>query len=186
MTVTRLTSLVLVASFLVFIPAALLYFTRDMGDATQLGSSRVVLERSLVILAVVLTAIGFILLSYALRASQGAAWLSVGTLLYLLGSVFIVTAEIMGVTNVAIIGASISRLHMAYVVLSFMGQAAIGFGLARSPDFSAPIGWLTVIWSLGLLALALMSRTFYFPWMHHMMPLVIGASLLLSPKHREG
>ena len=53
MTIIRLTSLVLVASFLVLIPAALLYFTRDMRDAALLGIPRHVLERGLAILAVV-------------------------------------------------------------------------------------------------------------------------------------
>lgn len=186
MTVTRLTGLVLVASFLVIIPAAWLYNTRDMGDAALLGSPRVVLERGLFILAVVLTAIGLFLLSYALRASRGAAWLVVGALVYLMGGVLIVTAEVIGITTFVIIGASINRLQMAYVRLSFLGQAAIGFGLARSPDFSSPVGWLIVFWSLGLFVLAPMSGAFYQPWMHHVMPLVIGASLLLSPRQRKG
>ena len=191
MTVTRLTGLVLVASFLVLIPAALLYFTRDMGAAALLDRPRLVLERGLIILTVVLTAIGLFLLSYALRASQGAALLVVGALVYLFGGVLIVAAEVIGVTNadytdVVFIGVSIYRLQMAYVLLAFLGQAAIGFGLAQSPDISASIGWLTVIWNLGLFALALMSRNWYFPWMHHMMPLVIGASLLLRPKYRKG
>ncbi len=186
MTVTRLTGLVLVASFLVFILGALLYFTRDMRDAALLGNPRHVLERGLVILAVVLTAIGLFLLSYALRGSRGAAWLVIGALMYFKGGVLIVAAEIIGVTTFVIIGASIHMLKMAYVRLSFLGHAAIGFGLARSPNFSSLIGWLIVIWSLGRFAQALMSRSFYFPWMHHVVSLVIGASLLLSPKYRKG
>jgi hypothetical protein len=71
-------------------------------------------------------------------------------------------------------------LFVVYVVLAFLAQAAIGGALLRSRVVGASIGWVTIVWNLGLLVVlsVITPGDIYYPIAHQIMPLVIGGALL--------
>jgi hypothetical protein len=141
-------------------------------------------ERSFIIAAVVLTALGLALLDGLLQNSAGRVLARAGAIAYLFGGVLVVTAE----------AASISQglhkdwsgenwaLAIIYVVLAFLAQAAIGGSLLQAELLPQWIGWAAVLWSIGwLLVFAVRRGDIYFPVLHHVIPLVIGIALILQP-----
>jgi hypothetical protein len=63
-------------------------------------------------------------------------------------------------------------------VLSFLGQAAFGAAILQTGLLPAWIGWTTVIWHLGWLALMLRAGDPYYPFMHMALPVLAGIWLL--------
>jgi hypothetical protein len=165
----------LVASFIVLAAGAVLYLSRSAALSPQAPvPARVVVERSLIWGAIVLAAAGFLLLERLLVDSPGRGWRRAGAWLYCLGGMLGVTAEMIALRT----HASVHWMLVSYVVLGFLGQAAIGAGLARSKALSPSVGWFTVAWSLGWLAAVLVTSSLYIPALHHVVPLVIGGALL--------
>jgi len=77
-------------------------------------------------------------------------------------------------------GRVLARVIVVFVVLAFLGQAAIGGALLQSNLLPAWIGWTTVVWNVALLVVLpiVTPGDIYFPVQHHLMPLLIGISLL--------
>ena len=174
----RRVGMALIVGFLPFLVGALLYVTRDMSNPSNVLTTRVLTERIFLITGVVLTGLALLMLARAMHATRSKGWLWVGALLYLVGGAVIVAAELVGISDLVIIGTSVRSMQSTYERLAFISQALIGFGLIRSERVSAAIGWATVIWNLVFLAVVLIGGTLYIPALHHTMPLVIGISLL--------
>lgn len=168
----------LVASLPVVVAGALLWFTRRDAIPPAIPASRVVLERGLVMAAVVLTAAGLLLLGERMRGGDGFPCAFLGGMLYLLAGAALLVAEATGLQT----GAQVYPLIVVYVVLAFLGQAAVGVGLLGSDLVPAGVAWTTIMWNLGLLV-ALVVVTpgdIYYPIAHHLMPAVIGIALWIG------
>jgi hypothetical protein len=137
-------------------------------------------ERSFFMAAVILTAIGFVLLEGRLQNADGRALARTGATTYLIAASLLVTAEAFRMS----VGDGFEKrayaLFVVYVVLAFLAQAAIGGALLRSRVVGASIGWVTIVWNLGLLVVlsVITPGDIYYPIAHQIMPLVIGGALL--------
>ena len=107
-----------------------------------------------------------------------------GAVAYLFGGVLVVAAEASNLAR----GlhqdwpAQSWSLAVVYVVLALLAQAAIGGALLAGGVLPPWIGWATLAWSTGWLAFYLLRRgDIYIPFVHHVMPLVIGVGLVAQP-----
>jgi hypothetical protein len=170
----------LVCGFIAMLVGVLMFAGRGGVRRAPIPSQAYfVWERSFIMAAVVLTAIGLVLLEGRLADSSGQVLARVGATAYLFGGMLGVTAEALGLSQRE---QSLYALIVIYVVLAFLALAAIGGALLQAKLLPVWIGWLTIAWSLGwLIVLPLVTpRDIYFPVLHHMMPLLIGLALLLS------
>jgi hypothetical protein len=137
-------------------------------------------ERGLFMGAVVLTAIGFVLLEGHLDTTAGRVLARTGAVAYLFAGIVGVTAEALDLSRT---GQHLYPLVVVHVVLAFLGQAAIGGALWQSRIVAAWIGWAAILWNLAwLVTLPMMTpHDIYFPILHGLMPLLIGAPLLWRP-----
>jgi CHASE2 domain-containing sensor protein len=127
--------------------------------------------------AVVLTAIGFVLLEGFLQNTGGRILATIGATAYLFGGILLVAAEALSLT----LGyEKLYGLIVTYVVMAFLAQAAIGGALLQVGVVAAWIGWGTILWNTAcLIVLSIIARRdLYFPILHHFAPLVIGLALL--------
>lgn len=177
--IPRLSGGAMVLGFVVLVPGALLYLTRPEADVSL---ARVVTERAFIMAAVILTAIGLVLLKEHLTAGPAHAWVLVGAHVYLFGAILIVTAEALGLS-----GMDASRaLVVMYVVLALVGQVAVGIAIVRSGTLPGFLGWATIVWNVSwLIHLPFASPSqVYVPVLHHVMPLAIGIVLLFGGGER--
>lgn len=135
-------------------------------------------ERGFIMAAVVLTAIGFVLLEEQLQNTKGRILARTGATAYLIGGILGIAAEALDLTSRE---QSFYPLIVVYVVLAFLAQAAIGGSLLRASLIAAWLGWLTILWNVAwLIVLPLITpRDIYFPALHHFMPTLFGVALLL-------
>lgn len=143
-TFQRTAGALLVAAILPLVLGLFLFSSRVLGGAPQ-STALLVWERGSFLAAVVLTALGFVLLEATLHETNGRVLARLGASAYFFGAVLLTAAEAMR------LGQSSSRLIVVYVVLAFLGQAAIGGALLQSNLLPAWIGWTTIAWNLGLL-----------------------------------
>jgi hypothetical protein len=134
-------------------------------------------ERGLLVVAIVLTAIGFVLLEGQLDNTAGRVLARTGMTAYLFAGILGVAAEALDLSGT---GQNLYPLIVVYVVLAFLAQAAIGGALRQSGLLAPWIGWTTILWNLAwLLVLPVITpQDIYFPILHHLIPLLIGAPLL--------
>jgi hypothetical protein len=135
-----------------------------------------VTERIFIIVAVILTALGFVLLDEAFRDENGHLLARLGATAYLVGATLITAGELLGLN----LGGDVREFGPMYVVISFLAQASIGGALLRSRMLPTWIGWTALLWNIAwLVILPLVSPIgIYFPVLHHLLPLVIGIALL--------
>ncbi len=135
-------------------------------------------ERGSILTAVILTALGLVALEALLRNTAGEPLGRIGTSAYFLGAVVLVTAEALSLSES---GTSSYPLIVVYVMTALLGQAAVGGALVQSGLLPAWVGWSAVIWNLGwLVVLPLVTpQDMYYPVLHHVIPLAVGAALLL-------
>ena len=76
---------------------------------------------------------------------------------------------------------------VGYVVLAFVRQGLLGWGLVRADPRLRKVGWVTVVCNFGLLvALCVASPTdMYFPGAHNVMPAAIAIALLFRERPSE-
>lgn len=180
--VQRAAGVFLVLAFLPMLAGVVMYVNRNFvpGEVSPggplSGEAYVVWERSFLMAAVVLTALGLMVLEGGLKGSGGEVLARVGAGAYLFAAVLLVTAEALGLGQGA---TNVYALFVIYVLLAFLAQAAIGGALLQSGPLPAWIGWTTVVWNLGWLVLLplVTSGDIYFPVLHHLMPLIIGGAL---------
>jgi hypothetical protein len=146
------------------------------GGAPQ-SPALFVWERSGWLAAVFLTALGLILLEGALLETKGRVLARLGASAYFFGAVLVVVAEAMPFP----LDRPSYPLIVIYVVLAFLGQAAIGAALLQSALLPPWVGWTTLIWNIAwLVVLPVVSPDdLYYPILHHVAPLLIGIMLLV-------
>ena len=140
-----------------------------------------VFERSFFMAAVILTAIGFVLLEGRLQTTDGRVLARAGATAYLFAGILLVTAEAFSMSLGEGFEKRAYALFVIYVVLAFLAQAiSIGGALLRSGLVAAWIGWVTIVWNLGLLIVlsVITPEDIYYPIAHQIMPLLIGSALL--------
>jgi hypothetical protein len=183
----RAAGLSLVLGNLVLLPGLLLFWFRggQRGGAPP-SPAYYVWERGLILTAIVLTAIGFMMLEGHLQASDGRVLARAGAFAYLFAGVLGVAAEAISLSlayqSDHPAELKVYAVIVTYVVLAFLAQATIGGALLQSGALAGWIGWVAILWNLAwLVALPIASpRDMYFPVLHHVVPLLIGIALLWS------
>jgi len=137
-------------------------------------------ERSFFMAAVILTTIGFVLLEGRLQNTDGCVLGRTGATTYLIAGILLVTAEAFRMSLGEGFEKRAYALFVIYVVLAFLAQATIGGALLQSGVLAAWIGWVTIVWNLGLLVVlsVITPEDIYYPIAHQIMPLLIGGALL--------
>jgi hypothetical protein len=176
--------ILLILSFVALFAGASMYWRRGgLRGGAPPTKAYYVWERTFIIAAVVLTAVGLALLEGEMRSSDGRVLARVGAVTYFFGGVLVVVAEAASVGQFLEGGQSqqLWRLAFAYVVLAFLAQAAVGGALLQAGVVAGWIGWATVVWNVGLLLVMLIRRgDIYIPFLHHLMPLLIGIALVTA------
>jgi hypothetical protein len=141
-------------------------------------------ERSLIVAAVVLTALGFAVLEGEFAESRGRVLARIGATAYLFAGVLLATAEAL---NLTLGSEAVRGLGVIYAVMAFLAQASIGGALLRSRMVATWIASITILWNMAwLIVLPLVSPSdIYFPVLHHLMPLIIGIALLRKPPSKN-
>jgi len=176
----RCTGFVLVLGFSSFFAGASMYWIRWIRSGVRGGPppthAYFVWERSLIMAAVVLTAIGLVLLEGSLENTDGSVLARMGATAYLFGGVLWVIGEASSLTPGS---DSSGSLFAASFVLAFLAQSAIGASLLQTELTPAWVGWATMVWNLGWLGLGAITRgKVWIPMLPHLMPFVIGIALL--------
>lgn len=142
------------------------------------SSTRFAWERGSIMAAVILTALGLLLLETLFRSTAGEPLGRLGASAYFLGAAVLVTSESLTLSES---GGSHYPLIVIYVVVALLGQAAIGGALLLGGLLPAWIGWSVVAWNLGWLVILPLATPgdMYFPVVHHAAPLLIGVALVL-------
>jgi hypothetical protein len=136
-------------------------------------------ERSFLIAAVVITAIGLILLERHLKQAGDESMARTEATIYLLAAPLALGVESLEVAETR----DVYPLYVVYLVLS-LTTALIGGVLTRTKVLPAWIGWLSLIWGVGwqVALLILSPQDAYYPIIYHVMPLVIGIALLMTKR----
>ena len=145
-------------------------------SASAVRHSVFVTERIFIVAAVILTALGFVLLEAALSDDSSRVLAKLGATAYLIGAMLITTGELLGLN----LGGDVREFGPVYVVISFLAQACIGGAILLSGIAPTWIGWTALVWSTGWLVLlpVVSPIGIYFPVLHHIVPLVLGVALL--------
>jgi hypothetical protein len=179
-TIERAAGFFLVLSSIVLFPGLMMFWIRGghRGGAPP-SPAYFVWERSLIMAAVVLTAIGFVLLEGSLQNTDGRVLARMGATAYFFAGILGVAAEALGLS---LKDHSLYPLIVVYVVVAFLASAAIGGSLLQAGQLAPWIGWAAVLWNIAwLVVLPLITpRDIYFPVLHHVAPLVIGIGLLMQ------
>jgi hypothetical protein len=173
----RLTGMFLIISSVIFLVAATLYYIRFILELPMGNTPAFFLwERILVIAALLAVLLSFTQLKRVLEAAGDGILASMALVLFLAAAILAVVAETLSFPGEDIIYPPI----VAYVVLSFLGQALFGLALLRTGLVPAWVGWVTVIWNMAVLVFLVVSKPqdMYYPWLHYITPLLIGIALL--------
>jgi hypothetical protein len=175
----RLAGSLLIACFLVFIVGGVLYTGRAIWKwpAAQTGTY-LLWERGWVIAAALVNVLGFVLLANLLQNAGDGLIAQPALILYVIGTAVLLAAE----------GAFLHDRRwilpqvVLYVVLAFLAQVGFGVSLLRTGLVSPSVAWATIAWNLGWLAAFAVMRPgdIYYPVLHHVAPLLIGAALLMT------
>ncbi len=176
--------ILLILSFVALFAGASMYWLRGGLRGGAPPSKRYfVWERTFIIAAVVLTAVGLALLEGDMQSADGRALARAGAVTYFFGGILVVVAEAVSVGQFLDGDRSqqVWPLEFAYVVLAFLAQAAVGGALLQAGVVAGWIAWATVIWNIALLLVMLIRRgDIYIPFLHHLMPLLIGIALVTA------
>ena len=184
MTAQRITGGLLVAGFIAAMTGVVMFLAGGgLDDTRSATGTYLIWERGFLISAVVLTALSFVLLAEMLEARGDQVFARLGSTTFLIASVILVTAELMGLP----FGDPNYRLIVAYVVLALIGQAVLGLSVLWTHLLQGWIGWAAIAWSMGWLVFLVIANPddVYFPILHHVIPLVIGVSLLAGERKRN-
>jgi len=172
--------LILVLAEVVLMPGIAMFWARGgMRGGEPPSRAYFVTERSFVMAAVILTAIGLVLLTGAMQDGAGRVLATIGATAYFFGGILVVAAEALALT----LGFDkVINLIAVYVITAFLAQAVIGVALLQSGMVAAWIGWATVVWNMAwLIGFAIFRpHDIYYPFAHHTAPLLIGIALLLK------
>lgn len=170
----RVAGVLMLAGFVAISAGGILWRTGRGVDYT--GTARHAWERGLIITAIILTAVGLLLLAEYLRDTRGHSLALTGAFGYLLGGVLAVANE---AGNISGLAGSYPQT-VVYVVLAFLGQAAVGVSLIQSGSYPSAVGWATLVWNMAWLIILPVTTPgdISFPILHHVMPAVIAIPLV--------
>ena len=167
----------LILSGIVFVPAGLLFTGRVIlkWEAAQ-SQGYLYWERGLVMAAILVVALGLVLLERLLEAAGDRILAPLGMTIFLIGTVLVIAAEAFGLSHQKYEYAPI----VVFVILAFLGEVASGASILRSGFLPAWVGWTTVIWNLAWLIILPIARPqdMYYPWLFYVAPELIGILLL--------
>lgn len=169
----------LILSGAIFLPAGLLYTGRAILKWPVAQSQNYLYwERGFVMAAILVAALGFVLLERLLGAADEKILAPLGLTIFLIGTVMVLVAETFELSRQESLYAPI----VAFVVLAFLGQAVFGGAILRSGPLPAWVGWVTLVWNLGWLVILSIARPqdMYYPWLHYVAPVLIGICLLVG------
>jgi hypothetical protein len=172
------TGWLLILSALIFLPAGLLYTGRAIWKWPRAQTQGYLYwERGLVIAAILVATMGFLLLAQRLESAGDRIVAPLGMLLILVGTVLVIAAETYFLSRQQWSSAAVS----VFIFLSLLGQAAFGASILRTGLLPAWIGWATIAWGLAWMIILPIARpeNMYYPWLHYVVPLLIGIALLL-------
>lgn len=169
----------LILGGIIFLPGGLLFTGRAIFRWPA-GQSQGYLywERGFVMAAILVAALGFVLLERLLEAAGEQILSILGLTVFLMGTVLALAAESFGLSLKDYLYPPI----VVFVVLVFLGQTAFGFAILRSGLLPAWVGWATVVWNLAWLVILPIARPqdMYYPWLHYVAPVLIGIYLLVG------
>ncbi len=176
--IDRVAGLSLVLGVATVFPGLIMFWLRAGHQGGQPPTPAYFLwERGFILTAVIITALGFLLLEGALQTTDGYSLARLGATAYFFGGILVVIAEALMPTFGY---QKLYSLVVIYVVLAFLAQAAIGWAVHQTGWLPGWIGWVTILWNIAwLIALPILSpRDIYFPAIHHLAPLLLGIALL--------
>ncbi len=181
-TIGRAAGALLILSNIVVFPGVMMFWMRggQRGGAPP-SPAYYVWERRFVMAAVLVSAVGFILLEGQLETSGGVILARVGATAFLVAGVLFAAAEAL---SPSLGYGKLYPLVSISVVVAFLAQAAIGAALLQAGLLTAWIGWATILWNIAWLVVlpVITPRDIYFPVLHHVAPLLIGIALLLQTR----
>lgn len=175
----RLSGILLIISSIVFLVAATLFTIRVIWGLPMGGTPAYYRwERGFVIAALLIAVLGLTLLKGILENVGDSILAPMGLVLFFAAAVLAVVAETVSLNRQEIIYPTI----VVFVILAFLGQAFFGLALLRTGLLPAWVGWTTVIWNLAWLVILPINRPqdMYYPWLHYVVPLLIGIALLIK------
>lgn len=174
----RITASLLILSFIAFLVVGYLFTARVIWQQSSAQTAlHLRVERGMVIAAFLISVLGFVLLEGLLRDAGDRVISRLALAIYLITAAVLVVAETTYLEDHRLVYPQI----VAHVVLAFLAQAAFGASLLRTGLVASWVGWLTILWNIGLLVIMPIAypRDIYFPWLHYVAPLMIGIALLV-------
>jgi hypothetical protein len=172
----QLTAFLLILCSFVFLIAGFLFTARAIWN-WPVGQTAVYLrwERGVIITAFLIGLLGFGAFEHMLSATGDIGIARMALHIYLVSAAVLVVAETSFLN-----GQWSYPQIVAHVVLAFLAQAAFGLALLQTDLLPSWVGWASILWNLGCLVILpiLMPQDMYFPWLHYVVPLLIGISLL--------
>ena len=179
----RLTGKLLIFSSVIFFVAAMMFTIRFLWEL-PIGRtpSFFLWERTFVIAALLATLLSFTKFRKVLEAAGDDILASMALVLFLVAVVLAVVAETLSFPRDNIAYPPI----VAYVILSFLGQAIFGVAILCTGLLPGWVGWVAVIWNLATLVFLIIARPqdMYYPWLHYIAPLLMGIALLRKGETR--
>jgi hypothetical protein len=167
----------LILSAFIFFAGGMLYTGRAIWKLPVAQTHRYLLwERALVIAALLAAVLGFNLFEKLLEAAGDRILAPSGMALLWVAAGAVVFGETFFISRQEWVYAPI----VTFVILAFLAQAVFGAALLRTGLLPAWIGWAAILWNLGCLIIlpAARPKDMYFPWLHYVVPLLIGTGLL--------
>ena len=137
-------------------------------------------ERGLIIGGVVALALGLAALNSLLRQAGDPLFSDVGLTACVIGTAMLILAEVAWLTKAGLPDGLTGALARLGVVLFFLSQAAYGAAGLQTGLLPGWLGWFTVIWNIGWLAVLCRAKDPYYPVLHFVLPILAGVLLLAN------
>jgi hypothetical protein len=136
-------------------------------------------ERVAFVLSVIFTVAAVKLLEAPLVLANAANLAKLASTAYLIAGPVLLVGEGLALGSG---GRATTFIIAFYVFLALFAQAVLGAALLKSRLVPAPVGWLTLVWNVGIaIILPIITRgDMYYPIIHVLMPTVIAISILMS------
>jgi len=172
------TGLLLIFSFILFLPGGLLFTRRVIFKQPSAQSlAFLIWERGFVMAAVLCATLGLVSLARLLEAAGDRILPSLGVAVILIEAALLIMAETFYLSRQEWLYAPV----VVAVILDFLGQAVFGASILRSGLLPAWVGWTTIVWNLAWLIILPIARPhdMYYPWLQYVAPVIIGIVLLI-------
>lgn len=168
----------LVLSGVIFVVGGLLYTGRAIWKwpAAQ-SQSYLTWERGFIMAAILVAALGWMLLERLLEANSDVILAPIGMVIFLIGTSLVFVAETTTISRQE----QVYSLVVVFIALIFLGEAVFGASILRTRLLPVWVGWVTIIWNLAWLVILPIARPqdMYYPWLFYVAPELIGIMLLI-------